>query len=421
VPALRACGWGVGAGRRIEPARSRAPSWRVAGLCLLPAVVVALALSGTAMASQGMLVGAAEDAAKAPTLADAKTKMDLAKLAGLDAIRLTAPWRRGESAPLADDLQSLENAVGAADLEGIVVYLSVLPAGSSQTPRNGRERAQFAAFASSLAASLPTVSRFIVGNEPNLNRFWLPQFRPNGTDVAAPAYEATLALTYDAIKQVSPSATVIGGALSPRGNDSIVSRKHSPTTFIRDLGLAYRKSRRTRPIMDAFSLHPYEDNSSLPPSFAHPHSTTISLADYPKLVGLLGKAFEGTAQPGARLPIVYDEFGVQTRIPTAKRPEYDGSIPRTDRPVTEALQSVYYVEALALAACQPTVESLLFFHVSDEPDLDRWQSGLYYVDDTPKTSLPTVRRGIDLLREDGVRACTPAAVRIFTNRATTGP
>jgi hypothetical protein len=264
------------------------------------------------------------------------------------------------------------------------------------------------------------VQRFIVGNEPNLNRFWLPQFGRDGSDVAAPAYERTLALTYDALKQFSPTLNVIGGGLSPRGNDSVLSRKHSPTTFIEDIGRAYRKSHRTRPIMDAFSLHPYEDNSSIPPSFTHPHTTTISLADYPKLVRLLANAFGGTAQPGAGLPIVYDEFGVQSLIPARKRSEYDGRAPRTDRPVSEATQSVYYLEALALAACQPTVQSLLFFHVSDEPDLDRWQSGLYYTDDTPKTSLPAVQRGIDLLREAGGRACSVAAVRAFTKRAIGG-
>jgi hypothetical protein len=37
------------------------------------------------------------------------------------------------------------------------------------------------------------------------------------------------------------------------------------------------------------------------------------------------------------------------------------------------------------------VVGLLFFHVSDEADLDRWQSGVYYADDTPKTDLPVVK------------------------------
>ena len=367
-----------------------------------------------------MLVGAAEDAAKAPTLAEAKAKMDLAKVAGLDAIRLTAQWRPGETAPLPADLESLQNAVDAADLDAIDVYLSVYPTGSSVTPLTVQARADFASFAAALAQSLPTVHRFIIGNEPNLNRFWMPQFAPDGVDLAAPAYERLLAQTYDALKAVSPSITVIGGALSPRGNDSILSRKHSPTTFIADLGKAYRDSGRTLPIMDQFSLHPYEDNSSVPPDFAHPLSTTISLADYPKLVALLGKAFDGTAQAGSAMPVVYDEFGVQSAIPAGKAMDYEGVEPATTHPVSEGLQGTYYAEALALAECQPTVAGILIFHVSDEPALDRWQSGLYYADDTPKSSLPVVERAIQSLRSGGVGSCSIAGAKAFAARSAAG-
>ena len=124
----------------------------MARLAALAAAVAVLALPGLARASQGMLVGAAEDAAEAPSLAQAKAKMDLAKLAGLDAIRLTAQWRTGETAPSPALLTSLQNAVGAADLDGITVFLSVYPSGSSVTPRTPRARADFAAFASSICA-----------------------------------------------------------------------------------------------------------------------------------------------------------------------------------------------------------------------------------------------------------------------------
>jgi hypothetical protein len=389
----------------------------VGRLAALAVAVAALAVPGAARASGGMSIGAAEDAGKEPTLLLAKTKMDLAKLAGLNAIRLTAQWRAGETAPPAWELGSLQNAVDAADLDNIDVYLSVYPAGSSQTPRTAAARADFVSYATSLARALPTVTRFIVGNEPNLNRFWMPQFSARGVDVAAPAYERLLAQTYDALKAVSPALTVIGGAVSPRGNDTISSKKHSPTTFIHDLGLAYRYTQRTRPIMDAFSFHPYEDNSSVPPSFAHPRSTTISLADYPKLVKLLGDAFDGTAQMGSTLPIVYDEFGVQSRIPASKAALYEGVEPRSIRPVSEATQGSYYAEALAMAACQPTVAAILLFHVSDEPFLARWHSGLFYADDTPKTSLPVVQRAIQSLRTDGMPSCTPAGARAFAARS----
>ncbi|HEX3454313.1 MAG TPA: hypothetical protein VHS03_06785 [Gaiellaceae bacterium] len=384
------------------------------------AAIAALAFAGPAGAAQGMLVGAAEDAGKEPNLAMAKTKMDLAKLAGLDAIRLTAQWKPGETAPLPADLASLQNAVDAADLDGITVFLSVYPTGSSVTPLTPAARAQFVSFAGSLAQSLPTVHRFIVGNEPNLNRFWMPQYTASGADAAAPAYEAMLAQTYDALKAVSPSVIVIGGALSPRGDDSVVSKKHSPTTFLTDLGKAYRSSGRTRPIMDAFALHPYEDNSSLPPTFAHPKSTTISLADYPKLVALLGDAFDGTAQPGSTLPIYYDEFGVQTTIPAAEAVEYVGAEPPSTKSVTEATQARYYDEALALAACQPTVAGLLLFHVSDESNLARWQSGLFYANDAPKASEPIVARGIQSLRATGVHPCTASGVLAFAARQSSG-
>jgi len=35
---------------------------------------------------------------------------------------------------------------------------------------------------------------------------------------------------------------------------------------------------------------------------------------------------------------------------------------------------------------------LLFFHVSDEPQLERLQTGVFYADDTPKASLKAIER-----------------------------
>src|SRR5207249_3290287 len=149
----------------------------------------------------------------------------------------------------------------------------------------------------------------------NLNRFWLPQFDPvSGADVAAPAYVSLLARTYDAIKAVRPFTTIYGGALAPRGVDKPNTGRdtHAPTALILDMGAAYRASGRALPIMDALSIHPYADNSSQSPEFAHPNSTPIGIADYDKLVGLLAQAFDGTAQRGSTLPILYDEFGVES-------------------------------------------------------------------------------------------------------------
>ena len=211
-------------------------------------------------------------------------------------------------------------------------------------------------FAASIATEFPAIRDFVVGNEPNLNLFWMPQFGLGGVDLAARSYELLLARTYDALKPVSDDVNVIGGALASHGQDKPGTTRptHSPTAFIEDLGVAYRATKRARPIMDMFAIHPYLIPSKLPPSFAHPRTTTIGIADYPKLVKLLTTAFRGTAQRGETLPIVYDEFGYQSKIPRGLRSAYTdlGSKAAADA-ISESLQAKYYAQAFALAACQP--------------------------------------------------------------------
>ena len=46
---------------------------------------------------------------------------------------------------------------------------------------------------------------------------------------------------------------------------------------------------------------------------------------------------------------------------------------------------------MELAACQENVAGLLLFHSHDEPVLTGFQSGVYYVDGTAKSSLEPVR------------------------------
>jgi hypothetical protein len=367
----------------------------VLGAALVAAPPVGSAPSAAAKPRR-LLVGAAEDAAKGGGADVAAAKMRLASLAGFDTIRITSIWHPGERSIGSDEVAMLQGVSDAAAANGIRVAVSVYPHGSTTTPQYATTRAQFAAYAASIPLLVPSIRYVIVGNEPNLNRFWMPQFTKQGLDAAASSYLGLLAQTYDAIKAAAPKTIVIGGSLAPRGGDDPKALRptHSPMRFILDLGAAYRRSHRTRPVMDWFSIHPYLERSSLPPTFAHPRSTAISLADYGKLVALLGQAFDGTRQPGSTLPIFYDEFGVQTKQPDDKRLLYSNQdMASAGDAVDERTQGRYYREALRLAACQPNVVGLLFFHVSDEPDLGRWQSGVYYADDTPKSDLRVVRAG----------------------------
>ncbi len=385
----------------------------------------ALALAPTANAGGGMFVGAAEDAARSTDAVHAQTKMSLARLAGLDAIRITSIWSPGRSDPGAHELEVLRTTAAAARLNGIRVIVSVYHKDQRTTPLTPTARAEFASYVAAIAREVPALDDFIIGNEPNLNLFWMPQFNRNGTSASPAAYLRLLADTYDAVKAVAPDANVIGGSVSPRGQDKPNSKRqtHSPTRFIPELGRAYRQSRRTRPIMDAFAFHPYLIPSRLPPTFrfANPRNTTIALSDYDKLAKLLARAFAGTRQPGSTLPIVYDEFGYQSRIPRAKQHAYENldSWVAADA-IDEATQARYYRRALAIAQCQPNVAGMLLFHVSDEIDGRAWQSGVYYADDTPKTSLAPVRTAA-LAARDGRLARCPADKRVNPLRSVAFP
>jgi hypothetical protein len=360
-----------------------------------------------------LLVATVDDALKQANPAAAASLMKVSHGAGFDSVMVSSRWKPGAKAPSAEERLALGNVVKAADAEGMRVFVFVWHGLSSATPRTARARGQFAAYAAALARAFPRIRDFVVGNEPNLNTFWLPQFGADGSDVAATGYLDLLARTYDALKAVSPRVQVIGGALAPRGSDRPQLKRdtHSPTQFIKDLGAAYKQSGRSRPVMDAFSIHPYMRTSELPPTDTHAASTTITIGDYPKLVALLTHAFAGTPQPGRGLPIYYTEFGVQTRIPAEHQHAYtDLKSPGAADAVTPQTQARYYRQALELSACQPTVKGLFVFHTFDETDLAGWQSGLYYADQKPKPSLPAFRIAAASARNARLTRCAGSKV-----------
>ncbi len=252
--------------------------------------------------------------------------MGLLRLAGFRAVRITSTWEPGLVAPSEHEAAILANVAAAAALHGVRVYVSVYHAGSLTTPLTVQAQSEFAAYVTELLKSNEAFRDVIVGNEPNLNRFWLPQFRANGTGASAPAYNSLLAKTYDAVKEAVPETVVWGGALAPRGVDKPLTGRDtiSPTRFIREWGATYRASRRTRPVMDGFAFHPYGQNSSVAVDRLPGDRDHLGLVDQDRLVQLLGSAFNGTAQKGSGLPILYDEYGIESVIPADKAALYVG-------------------------------------------------------------------------------------------------
>lgn len=361
-----------------------------------------------------MLLGANEGLMLRTNLVETKANMALAKLAGFRAVNLHAFWYPDVTEPRQYDQDTLGNVAAASRLLGIPVFVAVTNNRGRMAPMDDDQRAQFAEFATNVVEDFPSFTKIIVGNEPNLSNFWQPQFDENGGDLAAVNYEKTLAMTYDALKAISKKITVIGGAVSPRGHDdpNAASKSHSPTVFIKDLGQAYRQSGRARPIMDWFAFHPYGSNSSELPSTRHSTSTSITLADYDKLVKVLGQAFDGTKQTGSTIPIIYDEYGIESTIPKNKAGKYTGTEPASTKPVSPPTQGLRYKQALGLAFCQPTVKAMFLYHAFDEVGRGQWQSGLYYVDHTAKASLPIVRQAFQEVARGVIARCPGMRLKV---------
>ena len=166
-------------------------------------------------------------------------------------------------------------------------------------------------------ATLPGVRDFAVWNEPNLNGFWLYQF----DDRARTSLRART-------PRSSPAPTTSSRRSRRRSSSSAVrwrragrtTRRHRGTRSLRRPSSA-RWAARTEPAVGrsrSWTSSRSIRTSSAPHSRRarqHPRGTSIGIADYDKLVALLGEAFDGTAQPGSKLPIAYTEFGVQAKIP----------------------------------------------------------------------------------------------------------
>jgi hypothetical protein len=260
--------------------------------------------------------------------------------------------------------------------------------------------AQFASWAQTLARRFPAVKEFTGPNEPNLPRFWRPQFTPDCANASAAAYLRVQAAMYDALKSFDRRIRVIGGALSGRGNDSCRGRSNvstSPVRFLDALGEAYRSSGRRAPIMDALSYHPYPASALAPPSkgYAWPNAGVPDLA---RLKQAFWDAFDGTAQRtfADGLKLYVDETGWQ--VETAGRARYSG----VENVVTidEATQARYYRDVVRLIACDPDVAALNFFHLVDEPGRAGLQTGLLRADGSRRASFRSVQSAI---RERGCK------------------
>jgi hypothetical protein len=321
-----------------------------------------------------------------------------ARQLGATALRFTLRWAPGESTLSTQDAAALDRGMTAAG--SLRVLLGVYGT-SPAAPLDATARAQYCGFVADALRRETAIHDVAIWNEPNKAEFWSPQANPDGSDAAAPAYEALLSSCYDALHARFPSVNVLGFALAHSGNDD--AQGTSPGAFIRDVGTAYRASGRSLPVLDTVAFQPYPVTSTERPWAKHVASKTIGEGDWNKLMYNLWLAFDGTAQPipgqGA-VTIWYTEVGFQTTVAAAKAALYSGTENVATLPedvggetdphpsATSAApdQATQIHDALALAACQPYVGAYFNFLLADEAVLTGWQSGALYPNLSPKAS-----------------------------------
>lgn len=351
--------------------------------------------------------GVAEDAGKYAEDKGVKVARDLTDV-GMGLQRWTLLFDPANPTAIADQA-FLDRALPTVRANGQQVVLSLFQKGAA-TPNADA----FCSWAASVATRYPSIKKFIVGNEVNATRFWSPQHTADDPDAGPRSYEAVLANCYDRLKKVAGDIEVIGMGLAPR---SVDGNSTKPLDFIRAVGRIYRVSGRTDRIMDALAVHPYPNPNAKPQPapddagyqdrgfYGIPQLDRVKQAAY--------DAFSGTSQPtpvnGLRLLI--DEVGYQSDTSSASG--YTGT--ETSPAVTDDQQAAYHARIVSLYACDPLVESVLFFHLIDEaqrnPDATSggWQSGIERPDGTPKPSYAAVKAAIAQGCTGSITAWTPGA------------
>jgi hypothetical protein len=374
--------------------------------CLLAGIFGAAAEGSGTRAATTISFGITDDVTKYADDGGALLFRDMNDLAMVEN-RVIVFWDENTPRTILEE-DFLDQMMPVAAAAGIRIVLAVQPihalAFANDTPA---KIAAFANYVGEVARRWPQVREFVIGNEPNVRRFFQPQHAPGGAIVSAGVYEQILAAAYDRLKRIDPTIKVNGLGLSPRGNDrgvGVGAESVSPVRFIAALGAAYRKSGRTTPIADVVDVHAYSNINTQPltRSYQWPQA---GAADLDRLKQAWWDAFHGTGQPvfreqsdppdpGGYATFRIDESGTQVKIdPTKVNAKlYTGreNVPLVD----EATQARYYRDLISLVKCDPDVQTLDLFHLIDEPLLLGFQSGLLRVDDSRRPSYATVKKAI---------------------------
>ena len=356
-------------------------------LCAL--VLAALAANvSPASAAPGVQFGIQDDAWLVDGAGTLKHRLDLVQGLGVSIVRYTIHWDQVAPTRPTRALASNDPAYKwtAADevLDGLHargIDALVTLYGSPRWANGGRNAnapptgtKTFADFAYAAAKRYPFVHKWTIWNEPNQNLYLA------GTSPSL--YVKTLLNpAYAAIHRANPRALVAGGVTAPRGN----THGYGPLAWVKGLGKAHAK-------LDAYAHNPYPTRPrETPLAGACGYCDVISMANLGRLTNQV-RHYLGTK------PIWLTEYGYQTNPP-----DFFGVAP--------TLQASYIGEAAMRAYQLSGVSLLIQYLLKDEPQLDRFQTGLFTVHGTPKPAYSAFRFPLAQVSRRGTRTALWGQIR----------
>ena len=311
---------------------------------LLAALLVCAAvgvLAPSAGASSGVRYGIQDDAWLLHGTGTLDQRLDRLERLGVDIVRFNLHWDQIEARKGVYAWEQSDLALNGLRSRGIPAVVGIVGsprwANGGKTPNFAPSAAAMSSFARAAATRYRFVTQWLAWNEPNQAR-WL---RPTSASVYV---RQILNPAYAAIHAANPRAKVAGGVTAPRGSSGGVS----PVAFIRGMRAAGAR-------LDAYAHHPYPGSTRETP-FAGGcgHCQTITMATLERLLAEVSRAW------GAKR-IWLTEYGYQT-----------GSYG-----VTQQRQAELIGQAGLRVWKAPRVDMLIHYLVKDEPEVGRFQSGLF--------------------------------------------
>lgn len=348
-------------------------------VCLLVIAVLAANVS-SASASPGVEFGIQDDAWLVDGPGTFKHRLDLVQGLGVSIVRYTIHWDQVAPTRPTRALASTDPAYkwGGADevlnglhARGIDALVTLY--GSPRWANGGRNAnappkstKAFADFAYAAAKRYPFIRKWTIWNEPNQNLYLA------GTSPSL--YVKTLLNpAYAAIHRANPRALVAGGVTAPRGNGS----GYGPLGWVKGLAKAHAK-------LDAYAHNPYPTRPrETPLAGACGYCDVISMAN----LGRLSRALHTYL---GNKPIWLSEYGYQTNPPDPFG-------------VSPSLQATFIGEAAMRAYKLAGVQLLIQYLVKDEPQLSRFQTGLFYVNGVAKPGYAAFRFPLAQMARSGGR------------------